>query len=266
MALSIASVKKVRSIDPPRILIYAPPKMGKSTLANEFPNAINLQLEDGTPGDMEIDTFGLLQDFGQFHEAFRVLGAEDHDFKTLIVDTVDSLEPMLHAQVCYENGWGSIDEPEFGKGYTAAADKWRTVLRWFDGLRKAKGMNIVLLGHADVKTFSPPGSESYSRYSLRLHHKSASLVYDDMDLIAFINQRAIVKKSDEGFGKTKTHAEGGGSRWIYTEGRAAFEAGSRYNTPAEQTFDKGRTVDRWAEAGVPIAGYVKPEKAKSPTP
>ena len=50
MAINISQLRRIRATDPPRVLIYGPPGMGKTTLASEWPDPVFLQVEDGTPG------------------------------------------------------------------------------------------------------------------------------------------------------------------------------------------------------------------------
>lgn len=65
MALSLASLKKVHADKPPRILIYGPAGIGKTTLASEFPSPVFLQIEDGTPAGVELTSFGKIDTFQQ---------------------------------------------------------------------------------------------------------------------------------------------------------------------------------------------------------
>lgn len=254
MAISLQNLKKSKAESPPRILLYAPPKLGKTTLAAEFPKTIFIQTEDGASGDLELDTFGILDSYQQVREALAALASEEHDFKTAVIDTIDALEPLIWNHVCMVNGWDSIESPGFGKGYVEATSMWADLLRATDYLRKAKGMNIIFLGHSDVHKFDPPGMESYSRYELRVHKRAANLLTDDCDAILFMNFRAEIKSEDMGFGKKKTHATGGGTRWIYSESRPAHEAGNRYSLQPEFPYIKGMIVQTMLDGKMPVSG------------
>jgi len=72
-------------------------------------------------------------------EALDALLNEDHDFGTMVVDSVDWLEPLIWAEVCKRNGWASIDAPGFGKGYAEALTIWREYLDRLNALRDRKG-------------------------------------------------------------------------------------------------------------------------------
>ncbi|NVM42809.1 AAA family ATPase, partial [Ochrobactrum intermedium] len=69
MAISLSNLKKVKADKPPRILVYGPPGIGKTTLASEFPNPVFLQVEEGTPSGKELDAFSDLKSFSQVMEA-----------------------------------------------------------------------------------------------------------------------------------------------------------------------------------------------------
>jgi len=259
MTVTINSVRKAKAKLPMRGLFFSPPKIGKTTLASEFPMPIFIQLEEGESQGTEFDTFGVLDDYADVSAALRELATQEHDFKTLVIDTVDALEPLINKKVCMDNNWPDIGYPGFGKGYAAAAEVWGKLLNGTNMLRRERGMNIIFLGHSRVIKFDPPGMDSYNRYTLRTHERVSNMIMDDVDIIAFINKRADIKAEEAGFGNVKKHATGGDTRWIYTEGRPAYEAGSRYDLPGESILRKGTLVADWASRGVPIAGYT-PEK------
>lgn len=240
MAISLKDLKSVTATLPPRILCYAPPGLGKTTLAAEFPNAVFIQIEDGTPGDLHIATFGLLTNFNQVMESIAALYSEESAVKTLVIDSLDKLEPLIWHQVCSENNWKNIEDPGYGKGYVMVDSKWQSLIDGLRALRRDRGMNIVLLAHADITTFNSPTSASYSRYDVRLHKRALGIVQDEVDAIFLINQDATIKTEELGFNKERAHAEGGGTRWIYTEGRPAFVAKNRYGMPERIQYVKGQ--------------------------
>ena len=129
MAVSLANLKKVRSTLPPRTLIYGPPGLGKTTLASEHPNPVFIQVEDGTPANIELDSFGILSSYEDVISAVGALYAEDHQFQTVVIDSVDKMEPLVWQAVCEANKWESIETPGYGKGYLAADTFWRDLLR-----------------------------------------------------------------------------------------------------------------------------------------
>jgi hypothetical protein len=263
MAISLKNLRRVTASSPPRVLIYAPPGMGKTTLANEFPNAVFLQTEQGEGSKMELDTFGLLTSYDEIMEAIASLYQEEHSYQTVVTDSLDKLEPLVWAAVCKANNWQSIEQPGYGKGYIAADAFWRDYLGGLNALRNERGMNIVMLSHSTVERFDDPRTTSYSRYDIRLHKRAQALVEDEVDFIAFINQEASIKEEDAGFNKKRSHAEGGAQRWIYCEGRPSMNAKNRYDMPPKILFQRG---NGYAELAKYFPSAAKSDQAEQKTP
>jgi hypothetical protein len=102
---------------PPRILIHGQEGSGKTTLAAQLPNPVFLQTEDGTPGGLQLASFGLLKTYPQVHDALTTLAIEPHDYQTAVFDSLDKLEALIWSDVCATRGWPSIESPGYGKGY-----------------------------------------------------------------------------------------------------------------------------------------------------
>lgn len=239
MAISLKDLKSTRADQPPRVLVYGPPGIGKTSLAAEFPAPVFIQVEEGTPGGLEIQSFGHLTSFDQVMEAIGALYTEEHDRQTVVLDSLDKLEPLVWAKVCADNRWTSIEDPGYGKGYVMADAAWAELLDGFSALRRERGMCIVLLAHSDIGRFDDPQNASYSRYDIRLHKRALAKVQDDVDAILFLNQDVTIEKEDAGFNKKTAKGKGGGTRWIHTEGRPSYVAKNRYNMPDRILYQRG---------------------------
>lgn len=239
MALSLSSLKSSKSDRPPVVLLYGVGKVGKTSLAAEFPDPIYLPTDgERTPDDVELATPGTIETFEDVLDVFGELLSTEHDRKTVIVDSLDGLEPLIWAATCRRNGWANIEEPGFGKGYLAADAEWNEFFQALSAL-KAAGMAVVLIAHPEIVRFDSPTSDPYSRYGIKLQRRAAALAQEKADIIGFMNYRISIKEKDVGFNKKVAHAEGGTERQIHLEERPGFIAGNRYSMPANISFKKG---------------------------
>lgn len=224
---------------PPRILFYAPPKFGKTTFGSMAPNPIFIQTEDGLD-NLDVDAFPLSKTFGEVLDNLTQLCTEEHDYKTLVVDSVDWLEPLIWKQLCAEHKADSIEMVAggYGKGYSMAIDLWKQYIDALNYLRSERDMMIVQIAHAEVKRYDSPTSESYDRYKIKVHKNAAEKLMEHSDVIIFGNFEIITKKTDVGFNKTKVRAIGDADRLLFTEERPAFVAGNRFSLPPEIPFSK----------------------------
>jgi AAA domain len=229
---SLADIHRATATLPPRILIHGLEGVGKTTLAARFPSPVFLQIEDGT-GNLELATFGLLDSLAAAQEAITALGNEDHDFRTLVLDSIDALEPLIWAAICRERGWPSIEAPGYGKGYVEADASWRDLLAGLDWLRRTRDMLIILIAHSAVETVNDPRVPAYTSYQLRVHKRARGPLQDWADVIGFLGTDVVIKSEDAGFGKKRIRADGGSTRYLHFEGRPAFTAKNRYGLPAK---------------------------------
>jgi hypothetical protein len=213
-----------------RSIIYGVHGIGKTSLAASFPAPIFLQTEDGL-GRLNAPTFGTLKTFDQVMEAIAALYSDTHDFQTVALDSLDWLEPIVWTEACRANGWNTIEQPGYGRGYVAALDNWRVLMDGLNALRDDKGMHIVMLAHSEVKTFNSPDSDPYDRYLIKLHKGASALVQENVDNVFFVNYRITTLKTDSGFNKKVVRGVGAGQRVLYTEERPAFVAKNRSNMP-----------------------------------
>jgi hypothetical protein len=208
----------------PRIVIYGVPGIGKTTLAACASNPVFIQTEDGL-GTITAPAFPKATSYRQVLEAMAVLINEQHDFDTVILDSLDALEPLLWQHVCEENGKKNIEEFGYGKGFTFAAMEWRRLTNGFDKLR-AKGITVVLIGHSQVVRFESPEVDAYDRYQLRLQKLAEATIVDWADAVLFANYRVTAVVSGD-----RKRGVGDGSRVLMTTERPAFRAKNRYRLP-----------------------------------
>lgn len=238
----LANIESGRSASPPRMLIYGTEGVGKSTLAAQAPKSIFIQTEDGL-GEIDCHKFPLTKSFDEATAALKALAAEEHDFQTVVIDSLDWLERLVWDTVCRDFGANSIEKVDggFGKGYVYALSYWRTLLDRLNALHKDRQMAIILIAHAKVERFEDPESSAYDRYSPRLNKHASALITEWVDLVGFATRKFRVESEKSGFNRERhiAHAigKGGGERVLRTVGGPSCVAKNRYNLDAELPLD-----------------------------
>jgi hypothetical protein len=228
--MKLASVVKGKLVRPIRVLIYGTEGVGKSTFGADAPSPIFLGAEDGT-SQLDVARFPTPETWEDVLEAIRVLTVDEHEYKTLVVDSLDWVEPILWKYVCRQNkNVSSIEEVGggFGKGYSAALDDWRVFLSSLEKLMSAKQMNIVFVAHSWVKPFKNPDGADFDRYEMKLNAKAAGLMREWVDAMLFARYETLVDKDER---TKRVRGVDTGARLLFTERRAAYDAKNRYGLP-----------------------------------
>lgn len=227
MSISLASITKTKRIRAPKIVVCGPGKIGKTTFAAMAPSAVGILTEDGAD-NVDASAFPLCKSLSDVYEAIGVLLNEEHEFKTLFIDSLDWLEPLLQEHVCQQHGWKSIETPGYGKGYIEASTEWRNLLNGLEALRQKRGMGIILIAHDKIKRIEDPLTEGYDSHVLKLHDRAAALVQEWADVIGYAGYRVFTTKTDAGFGQKETKATTTGERILHVEAHPAHCGGNRF--------------------------------------
>jgi hypothetical protein len=201
-------------------------------MCSHAPNPIFIGAEKGTE-QLEVARFPQTESIGELIAQVHALQTEKHEVDSVVLDSLDWVEPLIWKAVCDEAKVESIEQAfgGYGKGYVRALDLWRTLLKELSVLNER--MHVLLIGHAQIKSFQDPELPSaYDRYQLKINDKAAALVREAADAVLFARFETELVKSNG-----KTRARGEGVRVMYTESRPAFDAKNRFNLPFCMALD-----------------------------
>jgi hypothetical protein len=213
---------------PKRLVLHGVDGVGKTTFGADAPKPIFLGAEDGT-GHLNVARFPAPESWLDILDAVRTLTNEEHDFKTLVVDSLDWVEPHIWQYVCDAAGVNGIEDigGGFGKGYTAALDLWRQLLSALERLQSAKGMHVILIAHSLIKLFKNPEGDDFERYTIKLNDKAAGLCREWSKAVYFANYETFAVKEKS----KRVKGVSTGARLLYTQRTAAYDAKDRYGLP-----------------------------------
>lgn len=232
--ITLANLRTGGGNKPPIMIIYGTPGIGKTTLAAQCGSPIFVQTEDGltSPSLASVPTFGVMQSYEQVLEALSVIyeNAESQGWRTIVIDSLSKLDPLLEDCVCRENGFKRLGDVAFGKGYEPYREKWRELMSIMLAMRNDKGLAVVLLDHVRIATMNPPDSDSYKKYYPALSDRVAPLLTADADAVLFATYPITTISTDAGFNKKLTRAIADKPR-LYCQERGPHVAKNRYQMP-----------------------------------
>lgn len=238
--MSLSDVTSKGNGLPSRVIVHGLEGIGKTSFPANAPNPIYLQARGETGLETLIDSGRLvevphlpeLQTYEDLMSAIEMLTREEHEYQTLVIDTVNGFERLCHEHVCrklFNNDWSDKGFAGYGRGFEASLPTWTDFLSSLDRLRLEKSMGIIGLCHTKVKTFKNPEGPDYDRYTPDMHDKTWSLTLKWADIVLFANYETFTEKD----GLRHKATSGEQTRFLYSERRAAFDAKNRHGLPFE---------------------------------
>ena len=246
--MSLANVRKGTKRRPIRALVYGDAGVGKSTLGATAPSPIFLSTESGLD-ELDVASFPEPQSWNDALEGIGSLIGSDHEFQTLVIDSVDWLEKLLHTHVIATcpNNKDSMKSAHGGfmAAYEVANREWRRFLAKLELIWSERSMNIVLLSHAvPVKVENPVG-DNYVMMRPALHDSkgssSANLLIEWSYATVYLAREIFTRKAEG----ERAKGVGGTDVYAHTVGNAAITAKCRYKGVAEKI--KISEVSGWSD-------------------
>ena len=205
------------------ILAYGVPGCGKSTLCTYAPKPLFIDCEGGL-ARVDCHKTPRINNIEDLKEAINITFKSD--YQTIVFDTVDGVEEIIRNHILKEYNWKNLEQPGFGKGVVVFAEYVSDFLRKVEQL-KARGKNIIWVGHDQIKTHAAPDAEAYDRYIPKMAKSMGGLFIGRCDAVLFCQHEHLVKtdKTNE----DRVRGIGTGKRLIRTCETPAWIAKNRFN-------------------------------------
>lgn len=190
-----------------RLCAYGAEGIGKSTFASHFPEPLFIDVEGGTK-QLDVARFPTPSNWSELLEEIDAVIEEPEVCQTLVIDTIDRAETLLLSTMLKEANVDSIEKygGGYGKGYTALQERFlKDFLNRLDKVI-AKGVNVVLLAHAQMRKLESPDEPPYDRWELKVSKKVAPVVKEWADILLFMNYDVMVVE-ENGRNKAKGTAK-----------------------------------------------------------
>ncbi len=195
-----------------RIFLAGMPKVGKTTLTSNWApdTTVLLDLQHGTdllPGEHYVQH---INDWNDFKRACTSLASGGHQFRTVVIDTIDQAYKFADQHAGQQFGKAAAGLVEYGKGTSLAEAEFRSVI---GGLLSNRMLGIFFVGHVDRVE-----DEGKHRFIPKLDKRVRDYVTGECEHILM--------------------AEKLGERTVlHTKASARYEAGSRLDLPEPLAMD-----------------------------
>ena len=222
MAIDLATLPTVHD-HPPRVLLLGGRGVGKTTIATSTPNPFFMNLEksrisrDLGLGHQTPETYAEVLDL------IDSLQMQEHNYQTLVIDTVDKLEMLLTEYICQTHGYNNIAQTKWGEGLSFRTTEWIRFLGLLDDLNSKRGMFIILIAHSTVVKVEEPMLPDYDMHTLKLYKRDGPIIADWVDIIGYCRIKTYTTKDGE-----RNLAQTAGEREICCQPNPSYEAKTRY--------------------------------------
>lgn len=262
---------------PYRLLVWGTAGVGKTTLAAQAPAPIFLPVEEGC-NNLDVARLPQPQNWSEVLASIQALTTEKHDWKTLVIDTLNAAEPMVWATVIAAangtRGAGKVTSIEqvgggYGKGYVAAVDEWRLMTAMLEKLQRDRGMNVIMLAHpTDPKEFKNPEGDNFDVWKIAMHPSAAGFLVGWCEDVLFARWQVLVASEE------KKGAKGisTGKRIVQTQEDGPWRAKNRHGMPPvlplawpaiAAYLDGASAADLKARIGCAVNSITSPETKKA---
>lgn len=214
------------------VCIYSLPKVGKTSLACQFPKNLLLGFEHGwnaIGGAKAVD----ITKWTDFKLVLRQLEKPEAKamYDTITIDTVGIAWDSCEQYICAQNGVQKISDIPWGGGYSACKKEFESCLRKITQL----GYGLVIIAHVEKRIEKRADDSEIEILGPAIPKRAYEIVNQLVDIIGYID--------------VTWDEEGNSERWLYTRKTPTVMAGSRFKYLAPKIkFGYQELVDAISEA------------------
>ena len=238
-------------------IVYGPGGCGKSWFASYASNPFYIPVE---PGVNLIPARKFSKIPGSFDELldmmrFVVKSGIDKTGKTIVIDSLGFIEPLIYADIILKNPMTegknpvpvqSISDYGFGRGYAKSMDYWKRILTGIDAMQ-AKGMNVLLITHSHYRNLPMDDGSTFKYIDMALQtfgdYSVPELLKRRSDWVYYMESQVQTRTIKNQFGGTRTVAgHAMPETLVYTRSTSKFYA--KIRTADEKSIPDYYVLDR----------------------
>jgi hypothetical protein len=212
------------------LVVYGPPKVGKTSFSAEFPDPAFVNVEE--EGLEDLQSYGKCVnarlysspgDWEKLLESLVSIAKQKQLPKTLVVDALSGVQRVCFVACCrryFKDNWDEF--MAYSKGPRTVGLKMfqEFVFRLRD--LRSHGVNVVLIGHSKPTIEEDPIGGNYRKFVMDLDAAVWGVVHKWAQAVVFMRKDPQLDKSAGRQAKVKSY-----DRLLYVEGSPAFDAGNR---------------------------------------
>ena len=214
------------------VCIYSLPKVGKTSMACQFPKNLLLGFEHGWNAIGGVKAIDVTK-WADFKLILRQLEKPEAKsmYDTITIDTIGIAWDACEQYICAQNGVQKISDIPWGGGYSACKKEFESCLRKITQL----GYGLVIIAHVERRIEKRADDSEVEILGPAIPKRAYEIVNQLVAIIGYID--------------VSWDEEGNTERWLYTRKTPTVMAGSRFKYLAPKIkFGYQELVDAIAEA------------------
>lgn len=193
------------------ILLAGRPKVGKTELCSQSPDALIFSFEKGTNARPGVYAQPI-QSWSDFKLGLRQLERPElhQKFQTICIDTVAIAYQLCEDFICSQNGVTKIGDIPYGAGYKLLSKEFESALRKITMM----DYGLIMTCHLKERTLKDNQENETYTYAPDLNERCLGIVNGLVDIIGVIVQEWNESNESE--------------RWLITRATPTITAGSRF--------------------------------------